>query len=128
MLHVFVVTHNCGAPGAGGTFLDANVTIKSDLHAFGKLTCNNGGVPVTVDMPPINDTNTEVTTNLFYTGDKNGVTGTDCFFFVSEMNEQSITTTNLHCMTCFMIKLLNQEIFWHQQFTMQPFFITKVEM
>ncbi|CAC5420309.1 unnamed protein product [Mytilus coruscus] len=81
--YLLEVTHNCGTLGAGGSAdgAGANVTVKTDLHAFAKLTCNNNGSPFTVKMAEINDTNTEVTTNLYYTADSTAVAGKDCFFF-----------------------------------------------
>ena len=79
------VDYSCGALTGGSTNgAGANVTIISDLHANARLTCSDGyGLPITVKMPQINDTNTRVTTYLYYTGDSTGTAGTDCFFFVS---------------------------------------------
>jgi hypothetical protein len=79
------VDYSCGAlSGRSTDGAGANVTIISDLHANARLTCSNGyGLPITVKMPPINDTNTRVTSDLYYTGDSTGTPGTDCFFFVS---------------------------------------------
>ncbi|XP_076101596.1 uncharacterized protein LOC143071275 [Mytilus galloprovincialis] len=81
--YLLEVTHSCGKLKADGSSdgAGANVTVKTDLHAFAKLTCSNNGSPLTVKMAEINDSNTAVTTNLYYDDDSSATLGTDCFFF-----------------------------------------------